>query len=173
MTFGSVPIDEIEFDIFSRHEITPILMTLQYLYVHEKGSLKQILNLIKSDINPDDSDKLGCSGLKYWDILVLASVRLGCDLNFDALQDLADNHRNLRQMLMVGPYDDNRYPRSTIHDNLSKLTAQTIRKITRIVVDIGHRAGKIIITLAGGGVVSAAAKMPLSKQGSGIAGSGQ
>jgi len=139
MTFGSVPIDEIEFDIFSRHEITPILMSLQYLYVHEKGTLKQILNLIKSDTNPDDSDKLGCSGLNYWEILVLASVRLGCDLNFDALQDLADNHRNLRQMLMVGHYDDNRYPRSTIHDNLSKLTAEALLNIDREIVGIGHK----------------------------------
>jgi hypothetical protein len=139
MTFGMVPINKIEFDIFSRHEITPVLMSLQHLYVHEKEAVKEILNFIKSDINRDDSDKLGCCGLKYWEILVLAAVRLGCDLDFDALQDLADNHRNLRQMLMVGPFDDNRYPRSTIHDNLSKLTAETIRKIDRKVVDIGHK----------------------------------
>ena len=139
MTFGMVPIDKIEFDIFSRHEITPILMALQHLYVNEKEALKEILNSIKSDINRDDSDRLGCSGLNYWEVLVLASVRLGCDLDFDALQDLADNHRNLRQMLMVGPYDDNRYPRSTIHDNLSKLTAGTIWKISRKIIDTGHK----------------------------------
>lgn len=139
MTFGMLPIHEIEFDIFSRHEITPVLMSLQHLYVYEKEALKEILYFIKSDINPDDSDKLGCSGLNYWEVLVLASVRLGCDLDFDALQDLADNHRNLRQMLMVGPYDDNRYPRSTIHDNLSKLTTGTIQKISRKIIDIGHK----------------------------------
>lgn len=139
MTFGIVPIDKIEFDIFSRHEITPVLMSLQHLYVHEKNTVDEILDFIKSDINQQDSDKLGCCGLKYWEILVLASVRLGCDLDFDALQDLADNHRNLRQMLMVGPYDDKRYPRSTIHDNLSKLTAGTIGKIIQKTVDIGHK----------------------------------
>jgi hypothetical protein len=139
MTFGTVPIDKIQFDIFSRHEITPVLMSLQHICVHEKGAVREMLNLIKSDINPDDSDKLGCTGLNYWEILVLASVRLGCDLDFDALQDLADNHRNLRRMLMVGPYDDNRYPRSTIHDNLSKLTAETILKISQGIVDIGHK----------------------------------
>ena len=139
MTFGMVPIDKIEFDIFSRHEITPVLMSLQHLYVHEKEALNEILNFIKSDINRDGSDKLGCCGLNYWEVLVLASVRLGCDLDFDALQDLADNHRNLRQMLRVGPYDDKRYPRSTIHDNLSALGAETIKKITRKIVDIGHK----------------------------------
>jgi hypothetical protein len=139
MTFGSISIKEIEFDIFSRHEITPVLMSLQHLYVHEKDALAEILNFIKSDINSDNCNKHGCSGLDYWEILVLASVRLGCDLDFDALQDLADNHRNLRQMLMVGPYDDKRYPRSTIHDNLSKLNAETIKKIDRKIVDIGHK----------------------------------
>ena len=139
MTFGMVPIDRIEFDIFSRHEITPVLISLQYLYVHEKETVREILNLIKSDINRDDSDKLGCFGMNYWEVLVLASVRLGCNLDFDALQDLADNHRSLRQMLMVGPYDDTRYPRSTIHDNLSKLTAETIQKIDRKVIEIGHK----------------------------------
>ena len=139
MTFGMVPIDKIEFDIFSRHEITPVMMSLQHLYVHEKNTVNEILDFIKSDINQQDSDKLGCCGLKYWEILVLASVRLGCDLDFDALQDLADNHRTLRQMLMVGPYDDKRYPRSTIHDNLSKLTAGTLGKIIQKTVDIGHK----------------------------------
>jgi hypothetical protein len=139
MTFGMVSIKEIEFDIFSRHEITPVLMSLQHLYVHEKDALNEILNFIKKDINSDNSDKHGCCGLNYWEILVLASVRLGCDLDFDALQDLADNHKNLRHMLMVKPYHDKRYPRSTIHDNLSKLNAETIRKIDRTIVDIGHK----------------------------------
>jgi hypothetical protein len=139
MTFGMIPIDKIEFDIFSRHEITPVLLSLQHLYVNEKNAVNEILDFIKSDINQEGSDKLGCFGLKYWEILVLASVRLGCDLDFDALQDLADNHRTLREMLMVGPYDDKRYPRSTIHDNLSKLTAGTIGRVIRKVVDIGHK----------------------------------
>ena len=29
-------------------------------------------------------------GLDYWHITVLASVRLGCDLDYDKLQDLAE-----------------------------------------------------------------------------------
>ncbi|MGA1875704.1 MAG: hypothetical protein ACMUIA_08845 [bacterium] len=33
--------------------------------------------------------------MDYWEILVLASVRHGCDLDYDALQDLADNHIEL------------------------------------------------------------------------------
>ncbi|MCP3924319.1 MAG: ISNCY family transposase [Desulfobacterales bacterium] len=139
MTIGEVGIKNIEFDIFSRHEMTPILMSLQHLYVNEREVVHEICHLIMQDINKEESIDLGCSGLNYWEILVLASVRLGCNLNFDALQDLADNHKNLRQMLMVGPYKNNRYPRSTIHDNLSKLSGDTLEEISQYVVRIGHK----------------------------------
>ncbi|GAF86509.1 unnamed protein product, partial [marine sediment metagenome] len=60
-------------------------------------------------------------------------------LDFDALQDLADNHQQLRQMLQLGRFDLKRYPRSTIHDNLIKLSPETIEKISQIVVGEGHR----------------------------------
>ncbi len=77
MTFGTVSINEIEFDIFSRHEITPVLISLQHLCIHEKDAVKEMLNFIKSDISPDYGYKLGCTGLNYWEILVLASVIIG------------------------------------------------------------------------------------------------
>lgn len=139
MTVGTTPISEIEFDIYSRHEMVPVLMALQHLYVDRRCCIEEICSLIKDDIIKDQNDKLGCTGLSYWEALVLASVRLGCNLDFDALQDLADNHQQLRQMLMLGRFDLKRYPRSTIHDNLTKLSHETIEKISQIVVGEGHR----------------------------------
>lgn len=139
MTIGTTPISQIEFDIYSRHETVRILMALQHLYVNRRSCIEEICSLIKDDIIKDQNDKLGCTGLSYWEALVLASVRLGCDLDFDALQDLADNHQQLRQMLMLGRFDPKRYPRSTIHDNLIKLSPETIKKISQIVVGEGHR----------------------------------
>ena len=91
ITFGTVPMSNIKFDIFCRHELVPILMALQHLYFN-KPVLNEILDLIKEDIVEDKDEKLGCSGMHYWEILVLASVRLGCDLDYDALHDLANNH---------------------------------------------------------------------------------
>jgi hypothetical protein len=139
MSIGSIGISEIEFDIYSRHEIVPILMALQHFYVNQRSSVDEICTLIKDDIIEEQNEKLGCTGLSYWEILVLASVRLGSDLDYDQLQDLADNHQKLRQMLMLGQFDIKRYPRSTIHDNLTKLSAETIEKISQIVVGVGHR----------------------------------
>ena len=37
-------------------------------------------------------------GLDYWQITVLVAARLGCNLDYDKLQDLAEQHRALRQI---------------------------------------------------------------------------
>jgi hypothetical protein len=52
ITFGTVPMSNIKFDIFCRHEIVPVLMALQHLYFN-KPVLNEILELIKKDIVGD------------------------------------------------------------------------------------------------------------------------
>jgi hypothetical protein len=76
--------------------------------------------------------------MSHWEILVLAAVRLGCNMDFDFLADLATNHQKLREMLLVSKWDDKRYARSTIHDNYTQLSAEAIRAINDIVIGIGH-----------------------------------
>ena len=49
-------------------------------------------------------DDLGREGMDYWQILVLASVRLGCNLDYDKLQNLAEEHRALRQIMGIGDW---------------------------------------------------------------------
>lgn len=139
MSLGAIGISEIEFDIYCRHEIVPILTALQYLYVKRPNVMKKICSLIQADLLKGRSHKYGCTGLSSWEALVLASVRLGCNLDYDQLSDLADNHLRLRQMMGLGPFDINRYPRSTIHDNLTSLSAQTLETISNTIVTEGHR----------------------------------
>ena len=133
----------IKFDIFCRHELVPILMALQHLYFN-KPVLYEILDLIKEDIVEDKDERLGCFGMHYWEILVLASVRLGCDLNYDALHDLANNHATLRDIMQISRLDDQRFPRTTIHDNITKLSPKTIFKISDII--IAPSKGRIFCT---------------------------
>jgi hypothetical protein len=57
ITFGTVPMSNIKFDIFCRHELVPILMALQHLYFN-KPVLNEILDLIKEDIVEDKDEKL-------------------------------------------------------------------------------------------------------------------
>lgn len=139
MSIDAVSISEIEFNIYCRHEIVPILMALQHLYVNRRCTIKKICELIQADLLNGRNQKRGCNGLSSWEALVLASVRLGCDLNYDQLSDLADNHVKLRQMMGLGSFDIKSYPRSTIHDNLTSLCAETVEAISNIIVAEGHR----------------------------------
>lgn len=133
----NIPIPEIQFDMNCRHEIIPILVALQHLYSN-LAAFEEICELIKKDILGDKNEFLGSRGLDYWEILVLAAVRLGCNLDYDALQDLANNHIKLRQIMGLGPCNTKSYPRSTIHGNLQKLSPETLMKISEIIVKQGH-----------------------------------
>ena len=88
-------VDQIVLNLNCRDEIIPVLRSLQYVY--QNTALRHdLLDLIGKDVNGTASHKLGRRGLDYWSITVLASVRLGCNLDYDKLQDLAEQHRNLR-----------------------------------------------------------------------------
>jgi hypothetical protein len=74
-------------------------------------------------------------GLNYWEIAVLAGVRLGCNLDYDKLQDLAQNHRRLRQIMGIGEVD---FDWRRIEDNLIKLRPETLQKLNDLIVRAGH-----------------------------------
>lgn len=136
-TIGSIDISQVEFDQNCRHEIIPILKALQWMY-SRPDVLKNILDLIEKDIIGKKSPKRGATGMDYWEILVLASVRHGCDLDYDALQDLANNHKRVRQILGLGEMDTKYFSRSTLQENIAKVSVDTIEKISLLVVEEGH-----------------------------------
>jgi transposase, IS5 family len=137
-SIGSIDISEVEFDTDCRHEIIPILEGLQYIH-NNSDLLKKALKLIEQDIVRDKSKERGAGGMDYWEVLVLACIRQGCNLNYDALQDLANNHTTLRQMLGLGDLDIKRYTRSTLQGNIAKISEDTLEKISQLVIDEGHK----------------------------------
>jgi len=131
-------ISNIEFDLNSRHEIVPILMALQHIYSHPRR-LNKILELVEADVIGNSRKHKGTPGMDSWEIIVLAAVRLGSDLDFDALLDLANNHRKLRQMMHIGDWQEKTFARSTVNDNIRKLKPETLRTISELIVDAGHQ----------------------------------
>ena len=99
--FGRQAIKDIELNVNCRDEIIPILAALRHIY-SESVVRDQILALVAADVNQDSRDDCGREGLDYWQILVLAAVRLGCNFDYDRLQDLAEQHRVLRMMMHIG-----------------------------------------------------------------------
>ena len=122
-----------------RDEIIPILRALQQIY-SQPQLRDEILDLVAQDVNDGSRTDRGREGLDYWQILVLASVRLGCNLNYDKLQDLAEQHRALRQIMGVGDWDEDiNFSWRRIRDNVSLVKPETIEKVSHLIVSEGHR----------------------------------
>ena len=129
----------VQLNLECRDEIIPILRALQQVY--SRPELRdQILNLIAQDVNQDARDDVGREGMDYWQILVLAAVRLGCNLDYDKLQDLAEQHRALRHLMGIGDWsEEGGFSWRRIHDNLCLLKPATLEKLSHLIVAEGHR----------------------------------
>jgi len=139
MKFGEVDISKIEFDPRSRDEIPKLLLGLQEIYCNRKVR-DQVFTVLR-DLIPESIDQNnGRRGMDLWKILVLGTLRLCCNWDYDKLMDIANNHKILRQMLGHGSlYDDYYYPLQTLKDNLSLFTPEVLDRINRIVLQHGHQ----------------------------------
>jgi IS5 family transposase len=126
-----------------RNETVPILRGLQHIYSRPEVR-NPILRAIARDVNGKSKAHRGRPGLDYWEVLVLAAARLGCSYNYDQLQDLAENHRALRQVMGIGGWseekkDKKRFDWRRIRDNLTRLRPETIEQINQAIIREGHR----------------------------------
>jgi hypothetical protein len=133
-----LPIAQVKLNLNCRDEIIPILRALQHMY-EDAERRDEILRLVGKDVNRGSSRKRGRRGMNYWEITVLAAARLGCNLDYDKLQDLAENHRSLRQIMGIGDWEEGiDFDWRRIEDNLTKLRPETVKKISDLVVKAGH-----------------------------------
>lgn len=136
--FDCKVVSDVRLNLNCRDEIVPILRALQHIYSQPKLR-DDILAAIAKDVNRTASRKKGRQGMAYWQILVLAAVRLGCNLDYDKLQDLAEQHRALRHIMGLGDWDEQTtFDWRRIWDNLTKIRPETIERINQLVVAAGH-----------------------------------
>lgn len=121
-----------------RYGTIPILRSLQHIY-SQPVLRDEILKLVAQDVNRKSRDDCGRPGMDYWPILVLSSVRLGCNLTYDALQDLAEQHRALRQIMGFGDWDEESFDFRRIHDNICLVRPETVAAVDQLIVGEGHR----------------------------------
>ena len=142
MQFGQVDISEIKFDLRSRDEIPKLLMGLQYIYCTPE--IRREVFKILEEIVPEGTDaNNGRPGMLLWKILVLGTIRLNCNWDYDKVKEIADNHRTLRLMLgHIAWEDEYLYPIQTIKDNVSLFTPEILDRINQIVVKAGHNLVK-------------------------------
>ncbi|MBW2605283.1 MAG: ISNCY family transposase [Deltaproteobacteria bacterium] len=137
MEFWKKDIANIEFDLKSRDEIPKLLMGLQHIY-RTAPIRKKVFEVLKQ-IVPKKSQEIGRPGMDLWKILVLGTLRLNCNWDFDKVHEIANNHSKLREMLGHSKTDfDCQYALQTIKDNISLLTPSVLDEINQIVVKTGH-----------------------------------
>jgi hypothetical protein len=136
--FDCTPIAELTLNYECRDEVVPILAGLQHVYTC--SSLRnKVVGLVAQDINEDSRRDVGRPGFDDWQIVVLAAVRLGCNYDYDKLQDQAENHRALQTMLGIGQWDEGTsFGARRIRDTLCQLQPATIAEINRAIVGYGQ-----------------------------------
>src|SRR5919107_4292614 len=122
-----------------RDEIIPILRALQHIY--GRPELRdELLDAVAQDVNGVTRADQGRPGMDYWPILVLGAVRLGCNLNYDRLQNLAEEHRSLRRIMGIDGWgDDQTFDWRCLRDNIGLLSPDTIERLNHLIVAEGHR----------------------------------
>jgi len=124
MKIGETAIANIKFDLRSRDEVTKLLIGLQAIYCNRdvrEQVFHALMKLIPSDIDINN----GRNGMDLCKILVLGSLRLNCNWDYDKLQEIVNNHKTIRQMLGHGLMDnDVTYPLQTLKDNVQLLILQ-------------------------------------------------
>ena len=143
MGIGETGISNVELDLNSRDEIPKVLTGLQYIYTN--NTLWNEIFPILEGITPEGIDpNNGREGMSYWNLLVLATLRLNCNWDYDKLKEMADQHANIRRMLGISLLDWNKpYSLQTLKDNTALLTPETLALINRKVVQHGHRLLRI------------------------------
>jgi hypothetical protein len=143
LALGVTPIERVSLPLKSRDELPPILASLQWIFqtpeIHE-----QVFCLLESKLLAGKK-VTGRPGLDLWQILVLGVVRLGLDCDYDRLEDLANHHTLLRQILGVAPVagpTDKPFHYKTLSENVCHLDEDLLAQINGIIVQAGRTVFK-------------------------------
>jgi len=132
------PIGELKLNFDCRDEMIPVLAGLQDIY-SSIPLRNKVVRLVAADVNRDSRRDIGRPGLDDWQIVVLAAVRLGCNMNLDKLQDQAENHGSLRTMLGLGGWEEGpSFDWRRIRDTLCRLQPSTLEAINQAIVSRGQ-----------------------------------
>ena len=165
LALGVVDIAAIQLDPRSRDDISRLLRGLQYLY--RQPQVREEVFTILREVVPLDAEgqpvsvDTGRPGMSQWQILVLGVLRLGLNADYDRIQELANQHLTIRQMLGHGDFaDDKSGGVQTLKDNLRLFTPEILERINAVVVTAGHALVKKARTTASPCAVTPSSSRP-------------
>jgi hypothetical protein len=139
LKIGQRNISRIEIDLQCRDEIPQLLLGLQAIYCDRQ--LRDKVFAILANVIPVNIDTCnGRPGMDLWKILIMGTLRLNCNWDFDKLHEIANNHKTVREFLGHTIFEfDQRYSLQALKDNVSLLTPEILDQISALVVHKGHK----------------------------------
>jgi len=137
---GCQPIEEIQIPLTSRDELPPTLLALQYIYKTPELN-EQVSKIIDAKIRKGKK-QTGRRGMTGWEILVLATIRMSLNTDYDQLLSHANYNWLVRSIMGIeNGFGEERktYGLQTIKDNVHLLTEEDIDKVNDLTVSLGHQ----------------------------------
>ncbi len=134
LALGKTPIERVVLPLKSRDELPPILSGLQWIFQTPEINC-QIFGLLERKLL-SGKQATGRPGLDLWHILVLGVVRLGLDCDYDRLEDLANHHALLRQILGLNPLrqpEEKPFHYKTLSQNICHVDEELLQQINAVV----------------------------------------
>jgi len=139
LKIGQVDICNIQIDLRSRDEIPQLLLGLQAIY-KDRQVREEVFAILEGIIPMHIDSSNGGPGMDLWKILVLGTLRLDCNWDYDKLHEIANNHKTVREFLGHTIFEfDKRYALQTLKDNISLFTPEVLDQISQVVVKVGHK----------------------------------
>ena len=143
LALGQIPIERVHIPLKSRDELPPILAGLQWIFQTPEIN-EQVFALLESKVVAGKK-ATGRPGLDLWQILVLGVVRLGLDCDYDRLEDLANHHTLLRQILgvsAVAAANEKPFHYKTLSENVCHLDEELLVQINALIAQAGRKVFK-------------------------------
>ena len=136
-----LPIKSISIRTGSRDDTPAILSGLQHIYVDDV-LYEEVMTLLETHVVTDCDHGNGGPGMTLWNMLVLATMKQGLGIDYDRLEDLANEHWTLRKMLQHHENDDFEYKSQYLKSNVDLLSPQLLKQVSDIVVREGLKVAR-------------------------------
>jgi len=139
---GATPIEKLKIPTRTRDEMPPVLRALQYIYTTPELNEK-VFTLLDAKIRRGKK-QTGRPGMTLWEVLVLATIRLTRDADYDHLHYMASTDSLVRGLLGVCRFGETNkeYSLQSIKDNMGLIDEATLEQVNDIVVKAGHQLVK-------------------------------
>ena len=139
---GATPIEKLKIPTRTRDEMPPVLRALQYIYTTPELNEK-VFTLLDAKIRRGKK-QTGRPGMTLWEVLVLATIRLTRDADYDHLHYMASTDSLVRGLLGVCRFGETNkeYSLQSIKDNMGLIDEATLEQVNDIVVKADHQLVK-------------------------------